>query len=101
MVLPASYNPLLSRLAIVSCFLVAFAASFRVRVVRENIDDAFSICAWLLTAHYYYLFDRNGGNMPWAVGAYVVVVGVSACLSSRRLLLAYSLLTAVLGLAVS
>ncbi len=99
--LPGSYNPLPGRVAVVGLFLVAFAASFRSRVVRDNLDTAFSICAWLLTAHYYYLFERNGGAMPWAIGAYFVVVGVSACLSSRRSLLAHSLLTGVLGLAVS
>jgi signal transduction histidine kinase len=100
-VLPGAFNPLLGRLGVVSAFLVTLAASFISRAAWRHLRAAFVGCAWLLTAHYYYLFHGNHGDMPWAVGAYVVVIAVGACLPSRAALLAYSLLTLALGVAVS
>jgi signal transduction histidine kinase len=100
-VLPDSYNPPISRLGVVGAFLLALAGSFVSSAVRRHFHLVFSACAWLLTAHYYYLLYGNRGDMPWAVGAYVVVVAVSACLPTRRGLFAYSMFTLALGAAVS
>src|SRR5580704_1579535 len=69
-VLPGAFNPLLGRLGVVSAFLVTLAASFISRAAWRPLRAAFVGCAWLLTAHYYYLFHGNHGDMPWAVGAY-------------------------------
>src|SRR4051812_45514467 len=99
--LPNAYNAALGRSIVVGLFFAALAASFTSRTVARRLDIVFIACAWLLTAHYYYLFYRNHGEMPWAVGAYVVVFAVAACLPSGRALLAYSLATVVLGLAVA
>jgi signal transduction histidine kinase len=100
-VLPDSFNPLASRLVAVATFLLAYAASYGSPRLRRHLELLFNACAWILTLHYYYLFDGNHGDMPWAVGAYVVVVAVSACLSSRGALLAYSALTMALGVLVA
>jgi len=98
--LPDSYNPLSSRLAVVACFLATLGGTFVSDVVRKHAYAVFAASAWILTSHYYYLFYKNDGSMPWAVGAYVVVVAVSACLSSRRSLFAYSALTAALAVMI-
>jgi signal transduction histidine kinase len=100
-VLPGSFNPPLGRLLVVGSFLGSFAASYRSEAVRSRLALVFTACTWLLTAHYYYLFHGNRGDMPWAVGAYIVVVAVGACIPTRRALLAYSVLTIVLGVLVS
>jgi signal transduction histidine kinase len=99
--LPGAFNPLPGRLGVVGAFLLVLAASFLSRGAGRHLRSAFVACAWLLTAHYYSLFHGNHGEMAWAVGAYVVVIAVGACLPSRVALLAYSLLTLVLGTAVS
>jgi signal transduction histidine kinase len=100
-VLPGSFNPASSRLVVVASFFLAFGASFGSKWARRHLRLVFAACGWLLTIHYYYLFDRNRGEMPWAIGAYVVVFAVGVCLPSRASLLAYSVLTLGLGLAVS
>jgi signal transduction histidine kinase len=100
-VLPGSFNPAASRLAVVGSFLAAYAASYRSRAVERHLGLIFTACTWLLTVHYYYLFHRNGADLPWAVGAYVVVFAVGACLPSRLSLLAYSTATLILGVAIS
>jgi signal transduction histidine kinase len=100
-VLPNSYNPFPGRLVVVSLFFATLAASYASSLVRRHLDIAFSACAWLLTGHYYWLFLRNGGDMPWAIGAYVVSVAVGACLMSRRALFAYSIFTIALGVFVA
>jgi signal transduction histidine kinase len=98
---PRAYNPLSSRLLVVLAFFAALAASYRSGLVARRLDKIFVACAWLLTFHYYYLVYRNDGEMAWAIGAYVVVFAVAACLPSRRSLLAYSLLTLALGIALA
>ena len=100
-VLPGSFNPAPGRLAVVAAFFLAFAASGGAGWARRHIRLVATGCCWLLTLHYYYLFDHNRTDMAWAIGAYVVVVAVGAFLPSRPSLLAYSALTLALGLAVS
>ncbi len=100
-ILPGAFNPFAGRLIVVLLFFSALGASFVSAAVRHRLDIVFSACAWLLTVHYYYLFHGNHGDMPWAIGAYVVVVAVAACLPSRRALFAYSALTVVLGAEIS
>jgi signal transduction histidine kinase len=100
-VLPGSYNALGGRLVVVAAFYVMLAASFLSEWMRRHLEEGLIACIWLLTIHYYYLFYRNGGDAAWAVGAYVVVVGGSALLSSRQSLFAYSLLTIAMATLVS
>jgi signal transduction histidine kinase len=101
MVLPGSYNPAWSRLVVVAAFFASFAASFASRAATRHIGLMFSACVWLLTAHYYYLLHRNHGDMPWAVGAYILVIAAGACLPTRGLLLAYSGVTVLLAFLAS
>jgi len=99
--LPRSYNPLPGRLAVVASFLATFAASYASVHVRRHLGAGFAGCLWLATLHYYDLVYRNGGATPWTVGAFILLLAGSACLSSRRSLLAYSLFTLVLALLAS
>ncbi len=100
-VLPGSYNALPGRLLVVAAFYATLALTFVSEWVRRHVYGGFVACVWLLTIHYYYLFYRNGGDTAWAVGAYVVVVGAGALLSSRTSLLVYSVLTVGLAAVVS
>ena len=51
-VLPGSYNPALGRLVVVGAFFLSLAASFVSPAVRRQLGPVFSLCTWLLTAHY-------------------------------------------------
>jgi signal transduction histidine kinase len=99
--LPGAYNAAPGRLLVVASFLAAFAASYRSVWIEQRLETVFAACAWLLTTHYYYLLHRNHGDTAWAIGAYIVVFAVAACLPSRQSLLAYSIFTLVLGVAVA
>jgi signal transduction histidine kinase len=100
-VLPDSYNPLAGRLGVVALFYATLGATFFSEWMRRHGEEGLALCVWVLTVHYYHLFYRNGGDSAWAVGAYVVVVAVSAVLSSLQSLFAYSLLTVALGVSIS
>ena len=100
-VLPGSFNPLPGRLLVVAAFLATLLASFASAGLRDHLEDAFAACSCLLTAHYFWLLHRNDGDTPWAVGTYIVVVAVGACLASRRSLLLYSAFALTLGTTVA
>ena len=100
-ILPKAYNAAPGRLLVVFAFLLAFAASYGSAWVEQRLEPIFAACAWLLTTHYYYLLYRNQGETAWAIGAYIVVFAVAACLPSRGSLLAYSIFTVILGVAVA
>src|SRR5207249_11059883 len=57
----------------------------------------FGACAWILTAHYFYLFQGNRGQLDWIIGAYVTVLAISQTFLTLRALLAYSLYVTLLG----
>ncbi|HLK35627.1 MAG TPA: HAMP domain-containing sensor histidine kinase [Polyangiaceae bacterium] len=100
-VLPDAYNALAGRLVVVGIFYAAPAASFYSEWTRRHLEECLFAAICVLTLHYYYLVERNGGDTAWAVGAYIVLAGASSLLSSRRALFAYSILTIALGTAVS
>src|SRR5688500_17826490 len=100
-ILPGSYNPLFGRLLVVAFFFAAFGVSFLRGATNLSMDRALQAGIWLLTAHYFYLVHRNQGEMPWAVGAYIVVVAVGACLRTRATLFSYSALSLALASLVS
>jgi signal transduction histidine kinase len=88
--LPHSFNPFLSRFAIVLTFFAIFLLSLYSQRVRENMRKLFEIGLWLLTAHFYYLFYGNGGNVDWVVGSYITVMAVSFGFQSAGALFTYS-----------
>lgn len=89
-ILPASFNPFLSRLAICSSFLIVLGLSYRSSFVRRNIDRFFAICAYALTGHYFYLFNNNPGDINWVVGSYITVVAVGSTLENLSALVAFT-----------
>lgn len=99
--LPASWNPLSSRLAVVALFAATRVGSHLSAKVAERITLAFSVCAWALTAHYFLLVHRNHTSPDWVVGSYITVVAVGACLTTRLALLAYSVFVLALASAIS
>lgn len=100
-ILPGSYNPIAGRLIVVGFFFFALLGSYARGIGSRVAEPTLTFGIGLLTAHYYYLVHRNGGEMPWAVGAYVVAVAAGACVRSRKALLGYSIFTMALALAVS
>ena len=98
--LPGSFNPLGSRLAVVLANWAIVAASYQSAWVRRHIRELWIAALWLLTAHYFYLFYENGGEINWVVGAFITVTAVSLGLLSRASLLAYSALVTALSVAI-
>ena len=90
-VLPGSFNPVLSRFVLVALILWAWAATFFIPWFRRNVSLLFSITAWLITLHYFYLFYANGGGTDWVVGSYITVMTINLCFLSRQALVSYSL----------
>lgn len=90
LLMPQYYNPWPSRLAVVAFFLGLLLLSYFNRAVRENIRFLLSVDIWILTAHFYYLFYRNGGDSNWIIGAFITVMAVSYCFLSEISLLIYS-----------
>ncbi len=50
----------------------------------------YSFCAFVLTAHFYYLFDSNAADLNWITGSYVTVIAVGITLEGMPLLTAFS-----------
>lgn len=89
--LPHAFNPIASRLAVVSYFFSTLALSYVLEPVRRNLRIYFIAGLWLLTLHYYYLFYGNAGDLNWVVGAYITVIAINVFLLSEKALLSYSL----------
>lgn len=100
-VLPRAVNPLPSRLLVVGYFFALYALSLCSRVVCRQMTVLFGAGVWLLTGHYFWLLHQNHGDAAWSIGAYITIVAVSACLLSRRALLAYSIFVLVLSVGVA
>lgn len=89
--LPHAFNPLGSRLAVVGCFVAVYAASHTSAAVARHLDAWLTACGITATAHYFYLFAHNGGDLNWVVGAYITVTAVCAILQTSASVLVYSL----------
>lgn len=98
--LPHAYNPLLSRLGVVVAIWAIVPASYASAWVRAHVRFLWISCLWLLTAHFFYLFYANAGDINWVVGSFITVTAVSLALLSRASLLAYSVFTVVLSIAL-
>lgn len=90
--LPGSFNPLFSRLLASGSFLLVLGLSYRWDFFRRHIDRFQALCAFLLTLHYFYLFDHNPNDVNWVVGSYITVVAVGLTLQGLYVLIVYSLL---------
>lgn len=98
--LPNAFNPIGSRLAVVACFLGAFAASFASEKVLRRLDAWLAVCCAIGTLHYFYLFDQNGSDLNWVVGSYITVTAVCAVMQTTQALLSYSIFVAVLSIGI-
>lgn len=98
--LPNAYNPILSRLLVVTSIFFALGLSFVNEWSRRNIQLLFTSCLWLVTLHYFYLFYENSGDINWVVGCYVTVIAVNLCLFSNKSLYFYSVYALCLALSM-
>jgi len=99
--LPGSYNPLPSRLIVVSLFILTFFASYLVPKVAKYMGTYIQISLWALTLHYFYLFHRNQTDINWVVGSYITVMAVVSLIQSRVFLVAYTSFVLALSLALT
>ncbi|MEO8550388.1 MAG: ATP-binding protein [Kofleriaceae bacterium] len=98
--LPHAYNPLLGRLVVVVAIWAIFAASYASTWVRHHVLLLWTCSLWLLTAHYFYLFYENVGDIEWVVGSFITVTAVTLGMMSRAALLAYSAFAAALAISL-
>jgi PAS domain S-box-containing protein len=98
LLLPNSFNPFLSRFLVVLFIFCALAFSYVSNSAKRHLKILFIASAWLITAHYYYLFYGNAADINWIVGSYVTVVAISFSLFSRAALLSYSVFVILLSL---
>jgi len=99
-ILPSDFNPLLSRMLVVTFIFGIWTGSFALQFIRDHIQVLFRICCWLITLHYYYLFYENQGRLEWVIGAYITVMAVSLLLNSLSALILYSSFVIILSLAL-
>jgi PAS domain S-box-containing protein len=96
--LPRAYNPLLGRLVVVVAIWLVVAASYANAWVRDRIRLLWTCGLWLLTAHYFYLFYENAGDINWVVGSFITITAVTLAFFSRASLIAYSVFTLALSI---
>ena len=89
--LPYSFNPLGSRLAIIGLMLILWVATYFSPHARRHLMSYFTLCMCGLTTHYFYLMNHNPVDVNWVVGCYITVIAVSACIQNSRALLTYSI----------
>lgn len=97
-IVPEDFNPLFSRVLICSSAIVVWSLSFYYRHFRIHIKAYLTIFMWLLTAHYFYLFYSNEGNVNWVVGTYITITAISFTFFSQISLLYYSIFVTLLSL---
>ncbi len=95
--MPTAFNPGISRIGVVLTFFVPLLASFFVPIVKRRIQGFFYLGCWVLTAHYFYLFLYNAGDIFWVLGAYITICALSMTFFSRVGLLTYSMMCLILG----
>ncbi len=93
--LPGAFNPLLGRLGVVACFVLAIAASYVWKSVAERMPDALALCCGIATVHYFWLLERNDADLEWVVGSYITITAICAILQTARSLLYYSVFVAL------
>jgi signal transduction histidine kinase len=99
--LPGSFNPLPGRLLIVAALALGLVATYVNAAARAHARLVFTLCVWLLTAHYFFLLDGNHGEESWCVGTFITVGAASAAFSTRQALVVYSLFVMALATVVA
>ena len=96
--LPHALNPLFGRLLVVMVVWGVALASYTSERVRARIRPLWAGCLWLVTAHYFYLFYANDGDINWMVGSFITVSATCLALLSPASLTSYSVFAAALSL---
>ena len=99
--LPHSFNPLYSRLVATSCLWLIFIATYFSEHVRKHIDFWFSVGAWAVTLHFYYLFYNNRTDLTWVWGCYMAVIAIAAMMQTMRSMVSYVLYVAALSVIIN
>lgn len=100
LILPNTYNPFLSRLAVVGTIFAILGLSYVSKQIRSCLRVLFIACTWLITIHYYSLFYANHGDPNWIVGSYITVIAINFCLWTSTALLSYSVFVTALSVAL-
>jgi PAS domain S-box-containing protein len=90
LLLPGSFNPLPSRVAVVALGGLLLAASYRSRWVARHLSTLFAVWLCVLVAHYSYLLIGNHGTSTWWIGAFITFAAASVCPQTRRQVVAFS-----------
>ncbi len=99
--LPGSYNPMGSRLFVVSLYILAWLASFRLKWIEEHLSFCFYVCSWILTFHYFYLFHHNSTDINWVIGCYITIVGLCACFHTGAALISFGIYAMALSIGIT
>lgn len=97
LILPNAFNPLPSRLAVVTVIFAIWGLSFVSAWVRARVRLFLIASTWLITLHFYFLFYENGGDANWVIGSYITVIAINLCLLTAASLLSYSVYVTVLS----
>jgi signal transduction histidine kinase len=89
--LPGSFNPLASRVAVVATMLAALGATYVTPAVARHAGSLLAASMGVVTLHYGYLIYGNHGDPTWWAGCVLVVACVGAMPLSRGVMVAYSL----------
>ncbi len=88
--LPDAFNPLPGRVAVSASYLLFWALSFRLALVRVHLREIYAACSLGLTAHYYYLYAHNAADPNWLAGSYITVIALGITLEVPIVLFCYS-----------
>ena len=95
--LPDSFNPFLSRLVAVSLLWIVLAGTYFSEHIRKHVDFWFSVGAWAITAHFYYLFYNNRFDLTWVWGSFMAVIAVAAMMQTMRAMTSYVIFVGIIS----
>ncbi|PIQ86195.1 MAG: hypothetical protein COV74_05835 [Candidatus Omnitrophica bacterium CG11_big_fil_rev_8_21_14_0_20_45_26] len=94
---PGIQDDKLGRLVIGAICLFFFGLSYILPRVARHTELIFSFLGWIMTTHYFVLLYQNHVHSTYAMGMFVTIFAIGACLNRRRVLLAYSVYVVLLS----
>lgn len=98
--LPGSFNPFLGRLLATSCLWCVLVATYFSVHVRKHIEIYFSLAAWAVTLHFYYIFYYNLTDINWIFSCFMTVIIVAAVMQTLRSMVAYIIFVSFLSISI-
>lgn len=95
--LPDSFNPLWSRVAAAASLWLVLAGTYFSKHIRKHVDFWFSVGAWAVTTHFYYLFYNNRFDLTWVWGSFMAVIAVAAMMQTMRAMTSYVVFVAIIS----